>query len=305
MDTEKYLALINSYVMDNFRSVCKRVRALRRVGGFVATHIAPVSIYSQERLLVRESSFFDVKQLSSLLFKEGKVASEIYICPLAVRGDALIMQVDVNQWTPVAELPSDAQIIKSHGLPLQKYSAPTGNSVYVGLPLCEVIPDDQKLFVEPLELKSKTKQERIRRVEVSLRQVLEGFEVDDTFKKSLVKALKEQSDHNVVLGLIQMVSSIKLEGVGKYLSDYLFDSSSEIRLAAFIAITNVEGECVDLKSQLLRCLVGEENMNARALMFKNLIKKGILTKEWLADIVLSVDLSRREERMLNRMKIER
>ncbi|MCO1336855.1 HEAT repeat domain-containing protein [Microbulbifer sp. OS29] len=299
MDSEEYLAIVVSSIKDNFRSVCGNITAVKRISGLALTHIAAASRASPKKVLIRESSFHDFVNLKSIFLDNDVVASDIYICPLGVMGDGLIIQVDIDQWGPIAELPNDARFIRSHGLPLRNYSA-INNGLYEELPACEVIPDCQKLVVAPLEFSNKTDQFRRRNVENSLRQILEGYEVNDAFKRSLMNALEEKFDRDVVLALLQMLGSIPLDGGRKKIIKYLSDNDREIRLAAFIALLK-DGH-VKSKNILLRCLLSEGDVGTRTIMLLNAIRVQILSKDKLHALASVLELSRREVKMLRRMK---
>lgn len=297
MNTEKYLAIVESYIEKNFRSVCDDLETVDKISGLVLTHVAPVASLNRDKILVRKSSFHEFCDLDSIFIKDGNVATDIYICPLAVSNSGLAMQVHIGEWGQLSMLEDGVPFVRSHGLSVSN-DASGGIELVDHLPIYEVVPDEQKWIVDPLDVDGATRELRQSRATNSLRQILEGFEVTEDFKIALKRALDKEGEPSVLIPLLEMLGKVKMESGVCGIDKYLRDKNKEVRLTAFVAA--VRGKYSSLKTPLLQCVAKESDTDTRTIMLKNIIDSKFASKEEIREFLIGLDLSKREKRLLEK-----
>jgi hypothetical protein len=299
MNIEKYLEIINSYIDSNLQSTIDGLpkEKLKKIGGFVLLNMAPVSASETNKVLIRESAFYDYKDLEYIFVSNGKVANDIYISPLASSDNSLILQIHIDSWRGLSGLNEDLLFIRSHGLPMannfkDKYEK------YKPLPSYQIVPDNQRWVVDTLDLNGMPKELRRKKAVTSLRQILEGFEITDDFKDSLKKSFFKEDDKNTLSTILEILGLVEIEGALEMLNKYLMGPDHDLRVISFISA--IDFYFVNLKDQLISCYRDEMDVQNRFIMLNNIVRGDKLSIKEISDLIAGIDLTKREKRLLER-----
>jgi hypothetical protein len=302
MNIEEYLAIMKSYIDSNLQSAIDSLpkENLKRVGGLVLTHLASISASNPNKILIRESAFRDYEKLESIFVSDGKVANDIYISPLASSGPNLIIQIHIDSWVDLSSLNKDVLFVRSHGLSMV-HNFKDESEKYQPLPSYQIVPDDQKWIVDPLDLSEIPKECREQKATLSLMQILEGFEITEDFKNSLRESFFEENNNNTLSVILEMLGLVEIEGAIEILNKYLSSQDKDLRMTAFVSAIKIHFE--NLRDPLISCYRDEMDTDNRFIMLKNIVSRDKLSIREISDLIAGLDLTKRETRLLEKNKI--